>query len=338
MQEFLLIVALVAYILLVIVTSARPKRSQLSDFELQRRVTNGGGVEVDALRQALVADINAWLRITASLLLVLFVLSLVAALGWIIGVLVAMVGVLQYVALAHIAWVHAKSQMVYDKIEPRLLEVGQKYANKVRFLRGVASDEPQQQAKVDSREELVHVIEGCGRVVSEEERKLFKSGLSFGSKTVEDIMTPRSVIDSIAHDEMLGPLVLDDLHKTGHSRFPVINQDIDHVVGILHLRDVVALREKKSVTAGRAMKQPVHYIKNTQTLDHALAAFLKTHHLLFVVVNEYRETVGIISLEDVIETLLGRKIMDEFDAHEDLRKVAERNPRANNLPKQRRDV
>ncbi len=86
------------------------------------------------------------------------------------------------------------------------------------------------------------------------------------------------------------------------------------------------------------MKSPVYYIKDTQTLQHALAAFLKTHHLLFVVVNEYRETVGVITLEDVLEVLLGQKIMDEFDAHEDLRKVAARNPKSNNLPDKHHNV
>ena len=338
MQEFLLLVAITSYIALVIVTSVRPIRSTLSDFELERRVHQGSASKEDELRETYVADISAWLRIMASLLLVIFVLSLVAALGWLVGVLVAVVGVLQYVAIAHLPWAEAQSQKLYLRVESVLLGAAQRHGHKFRFLRGMASSEPRQKARVDSREELLYVIENCGTVLSVEERKLLKSGLSFGATTVEDIMTPRSVIDSIAHDELLGPLVLDDLHKTGHSRFPVIDQDIDHVVGVLHLRDVVALRDKKSVTATEAMKQPVHYIKNTQTLDHALAAFLKTHHLLFVVVNEYRETVGVISLEDVIEALLGRKIMDEFDSHEDLRKVAERNPRANNLPKQRRDV
>ena len=55
-------------------------------------------------------------------------------------------------------------------------------------------------------------------------------------------------------------------------------------------------------------------------------------------VNEYRETVGLLTLEDTLEALLGRKIVDEFDAHEDLRVVAERNPRRNNHPPKQRNV
>ena len=78
------------------------------------------------------------------------------------------------------------------------------------------------------------------------------------------------------------------------------------------------------------MEKKVYYIREDQTLDHALAAFLKTRHHLFVVVNGYRETAGIITLEDVIEALLGRKIVDEFDLHDDLRAVATREAKTNN--------
>jgi hypothetical protein len=60
---------------------------------------------------------------------------------------------------------------------------------------------------------------------------------------------------------------------------------------------------------------------------------------LFIVVNEFRETVGLLSLEDVIEALLGQKIIDEYDVYGDIRKVATANPQKNNLPtKTRRDV
>jgi CBS domain containing-hemolysin-like protein len=132
--------------------------------------------------------------------------------------------------------------------------------------------------------------------------------------------------------------VLDDLHKTGHSRFPVTDGDIDHVIGMLHIQDIFTLDAKRSVTAEKAMEPRVFYIREDQTLDHALVAFLRTHHHLFIVVNEFRETVGILSLEDVIEALLGRKIIDEFDTHEDLRLVAMRNPRGNNHPLKSEDV
>ena len=78
------------------------------------------------------------------------------------------------------------------------------------------------------------------------------------------------------------------------------------------------------------MEKRVFYINQEQTLDRALAAFIKTRHHLFVVVNGYRETAGILTLEDTIEALLGREIVDEFDVHDDLRVVAARSAKGNN--------
>jgi CBS domain containing-hemolysin-like protein len=197
---------------------------------------------------------------------------------------------------------------------------------------------PPQRAQLDSREELLHLVNQSGNLLSSDEKKLIQHGLEFDSKTVEEVMTPRGVIDSISKKELLGPLVLDDLHKTGHSRFPVIDEDIDHVVGMLHIHDLFTLDTKRSTTAEKAMEARVFYIRQDQSLHHALAAFIRTHHHLFIVVNEYRETVGIVSLEDVTEALLGRKIIDEFDTHDDLRQVAMRNPRSNNDSAARQDV
>lgn len=57
-------------------------------------------------------------------------------------------------------------------------------------------------------------------------------------------MTPRNVLETIGKDEVIGPLMLDELHRTGHSRFPVIDGDIDHVIGVLHIKELLTLREK----------------------------------------------------------------------------------------------
>lgn len=76
------------------------------------------------------------------------------------------------------------------------------------------------------------------------------------------------------------------------------------------------------------MDKRVHYIRQDHTLPQALAAFLSTHHHMFIVINEFRETVGILTLEDTLESLIGRRIIDEFDAHDDMRAVAERNARS----------
>ena len=124
---------------------------------------------------------------------------------------------------------------------------------------------------------------------------------------------------------MLGPFVLDRLHKSGHSRFPVIKKDIDHVVGLLYVHDLFSLaKSAEKSTASKLMDSKVFYINENQPLPSALAGFLRVKHHLFIVVNEFEETTGVITIEDVLEALIGRKIVDEFDQYDDLRAVAKR--------------
>ena len=82
---------------------------------------------------------------------------------------------------------------------------------------------------VESREELLEIVKNAGDALSKDEKKLITNSLKFKDMKVADAMIPRTMIDSIGNDEVLGPIVLDGLYKTGHSRFPVIDGDIDHV-------------------------------------------------------------------------------------------------------------
>lgn len=332
-------IALISYSLLIIVTAIEPRRSTMSAFEINRRKKNGDASAADdELREKHYDDVLAWLRILAGLMMVVFILASVSAWGWLLGVGIAVLGVIEYVALARIPFVVRWGQWLYGKAERHLLRCAHRYGRWLGFLRGVAR-QPSAPLPLASQEELLHLVTTADTaVLSSQEKKLIESNVTFAGKTVASNMTPRSMIDTVKEADIIGPLLLDELHRTGHSRFPVVGQDIDHVVGVLHLRDIISRTDKKAPTVATMMKTPVYYIKDTQTLGHALAAFLRVKHHLFVVVNEYRETVGVITLEDVIEAMIGRKIVDEFDAHEDLRVVAARNPRAINTPKDRRDV
>ena len=332
------IIFVVVFALLCLVAGVRPVRSSMSQFELARRQQAGEkAAAVTARREALLDDVISLQRAVIALLLVISVALAVTAFGWLIGILVAVVIALEYGAIARIRPMQSKAQQLYEHYETYILDFIEKFPFVARTLRGVTSDTASD-SRLDSREELEHLVTQSGALLGVDERKLILHSLKFNSRLVSEIMIPKSMIDSIDKKELLGPLVLDDLHKTGHSRFPVIDKDIDHVVGMLHIQDLLTVSAKRSETVEQTMMPRVFYIREDQTLQHALSAFLRTHHHLFVVVNEFRETVGLISLEDVIEALLGRKIVDEFDAHDDLRAVALRNPRGNNHTSIGKDV
>lgn len=338
MSTFLIIVSAVIFISLVLVAGVRPGRSRLSLFELERRAEDGDKQAKKELeREGLIIDVVSLIKIKTAVLLVGFAILAILTFGWAIGVITSILVAILYGPIANVGFINKLSQKLYSAFEPEILKVVKKFSKIFRIVR-LKSDTEVGPSSIDSRQELQNLVENSDGVLTDDEKKLILSGLSFSESLVSSVMTPKSVIDSIKKSEFLGPLTLDELHKTGHSRLPVIDGDIDHVVGILHLQSLLALDIKRSTTAEKAMDPKVYYIREDQTLRHALAAFLKTHHHLFVVVNEYRETVGLLALEDVIEALIGQKIIDEFDAHDDLRAVAASNPGKNNESQKGKDI
>jgi metal transporter CNNM len=175
-----------------------------------------------------------------------------------------------------------------------------------------------------SKEELSKLVEEHSQHVESEitpsEQRIVEQALTLSETKIADVMTPRRVIRGVGAGEVLSPTLLSELHDSGHSRFPVYRQDMDHVVGTLFIKDLVKLRGVKRVE--NAMESEVYFVNEEQSLEHVLHAFLRTKHHLFMVINEFREVVGIITTEDVIEHILGREIVDEFDRYDDMRAVA----------------
>lgn len=328
---------IIIYLVVVVCASIVPLRSRYSAYERTRRQKQGEeNIDKDVQRDATQGDIAGILRVVGALALVIFILLSLTTFGWLYGTVTAVAGVVCYGAIARLLLVHNLSQNLYMRYESQLLDFVVRHQNIFRFFRTVPSDTTIE--RIGSRDELVFTLENLPGILNKEEQRLLVAGLQFGNQRVESVMTPRSVLDVVKDSDTVGPLLLDELHKTGHSRFPVVDGDVDHVVGVLHIQNLLKLQDKKTHHARDVMTTPVYYIKGSQTLSAALAAFLRVRHHLFVVVNEYRETVGILTLEDVIEALIGRKIIDEFDTHDDLRAVAARNPRGNNEPAKHTDV
>ncbi|MBC7581589.1 CBS domain-containing protein [Aeromicrobium sp.] len=152
------------------------------------------------------------------------------------------------------------------------------------------------------------------------EIELLTNALSFGDKVVADVLIPKRVVDVVNVTDAIGPVLTDELHKSGHSRFPVYEDKHDNIVGVLFLKDLI-MNKQTGIVRG-VMKSNLNYVHEDFTLYQTLEAFIKTKHHLFLVVNQFEEFVGIITIEDVIEQMTGKVIMDEFDTYDDLRAVA----------------
>lgn len=335
MTVFLGILTALFFSLLVLVSAIRLRPSGFSQFELERRAKTHPDARRMMQRDTALPDIRALLMFKGTVLLVLTTIFAILTFGWGWGVVVALLLATVFQPLSRVGIIERQARNWYQRFEPNLMQHLPKVTWLARLLRhdsdGVAK-------RFHSREELQHMVLQSGDILTKDEQALIRSALAFNDQTVDSVMTPKSQIVSIKKGEFLGPLVLSELHDAGHSRLPVIHGDIDHVVGILYLRDLLSLDNKRSVTAEKAMDPKVFYIRYDDTLQHALAAFLKTHHHLFIVINDQRETVGLLTIEDVIEALIGRAIVDEDDNHGDLRAVAAGKGERNNLPNGHVDV
>ncbi len=178
---------------------------------------------------------------------------------------------------------------------------------------------------VYSKEELYKIFEehkvSPESDIEDDEVQIVRHALSFGDKQVREVMTPRRMVVSVSSEDDVGPILINELHDSGHSRFPVYNdKKAQNFIGTLYLHDLIGLKASGKVKA--AMRSAVYYVHEEESLDHALKVFLKTNHHLLIVVNTFEEFVGVISIEDVIEQVIGKQIQDEFDQHADLRAVA----------------
>lgn len=154
------------------------------------------------------------------------------------------------------------------------------------------------------------------------ELEIAMHALVFGDRFVRDVMVPRRVVKAIPVDEVVGPVLMSELHKSGFSRFPVYEGEAANIVGTLFLRDLV--KAKAGGQIRKLMHTELLFLHEEQSLLDALQAILKTRRHMFIVVNSFEEYVGIITMEDILEQIVGRPIVDEFDQYDDLRAVAAR--------------
>ena len=156
--------------------------------------------------------------------------------------------------------------------------------------------------------------------ITKNELKIAAGAIEFSDKTVRDVMTPRRMVKMVSANDFIGPVLMNELHDSGHSRFPVYGGKQGNIVGVLYLRDLLEIKDKRKVS--ELMKSQVYYVNEELKLGHVLQAILKTKHHMFVAVDSFEEVVGVITIEDILEQIIGQPIIDEFDKYENLRAVA----------------
>ena len=148
---------------------------------------------------------------------------------------------------------------------------------------------------------------------TKEEQKILQGIVTFGNTETIHVMCPRMDLFALSDDEDITEVVK-KIVKNGHSRIPVYHENIDDIVGILYTKDLLPHLHKKTFQWKKILRSPF-YVPENKKLDDLLKDFQEMKNHLAIVVDEYGGTSGIVTLEDVIEEIVG-DISDEFDDDE----------------------
>ena len=187
------------------------------------------------------------------------------------------------------------------------------YDRFVRRLAGVVNTTPEEQQE-EKQEEFLNGLEQrrTEGVLDEEEQKMIESVLELSDATADEIMTPRTDIVSIEVNSDL-QTVLDTVTGAGHTRIPVYEENIDNIIGLVYAKDLLTEIGKEPTDFKLRDKiRDAYFVPETKPLRELLHAFQNQKLHIAVVLDEYGGTAGIVTLEDILEELVG-EITDEYE-------------------------
>ncbi|MDX1776065.1 MAG: hemolysin family protein [Desulfobulbales bacterium] len=185
---------------------------------------------------------------------------------------------------------------------------------------------PKQEKEAQISIEEIQAVAFLGRMAGEiepQQERVIANILKLQDKTVRQVMTPRTVVFSLSeHISVAEAFEMKD-QWSRHSRVPVYDKGPDDIVGIvLSINVLLSQAEGRESQKLSELMQPVHFVPEAAPLNRILMEFFEQHLHLFVVVDEYGSVTGVISLEDILEEIVGREIIDESDKAGDLREYA----------------
>ncbi len=186
------------------------------------------------------------------------------------------------------------------------------------------SNKLQSENQFFSKEDLSKVLELTESEASQNEKRILSGILQFGDTEAKQIMKPRLDVFALSDEEKFEDII-PKIQQHGYSRIPVYHENMDQIKGILFVKDLLPYLDKKDDFDWRALIKPAFFVPENIKLDDLLKEFQKKRTHLAIVVDEYGGTSGIITLEDVIEEVLGEEITDEHDKESNLFKKLNKN-------------
>ena len=165
-----------------------------------------------------------------------------------------------------------------------------------------------------SADELKLLVERAseGGVLPTSDAEILEGVFEFSEKNAREVMTPRTAIVAIAAEASLDEAV-DAVEEAGFSRYPVYRDTIDDIVGMVHAKDLLkVLARRPAEFALESILRPVHVVPGSREVEEVLADFKRRKEHLAIVLDEYGGTAGMVTMEDLLEEIVG-EILDEYD-------------------------
>ena len=182
------------------------------------------------------------------------------------------------------------------------------------FVRKLGIEPADELASARSGPELGAMVRSSAEAggLDEQTARMIDRSLQFGETTAEEVMTPRSTVNSLDADDTVSDLIALAI-ETGHSRFPVRRGDLDDTVGLVHIKDAFSVdRELRSSTKLGSLAKPISFVPGTLDGDAVLNQVRSAGSQVVLVADEYGGTQGLVTIEDVVEEILG-EVYDEYD-------------------------
>ena len=158
----------------------------------------------------------------------------------------------------------------------------------------------------ESLNEFIEVLQRTPKnILSSEDRARISSIMSFDERKVENLMTPKDKMVFVNAKDILGPLTLDKLYKSGFTNFPVVDNH-DKVKGIIHTEALNALEIKKTDRAEKYMSKEVNYLHLSDSLQFVIKEIERTNSYYFLVLDEKETLAGFFTIQMLLDYLLGK--------------------------------
>ncbi len=190
-------------------------------------------------------------------------------------------------------------------------------------------------APIVSREEMrsLALLAHDEGQIDQAEARVIRNLIALRETAVKQVMTPRTVVFTLRADQTVREVTAGNSLR--FARIPVIGESLDDVKGLVHRHDLLhAVNQGRADLTMAHLARPLHAVPELAKLPVVLETFLRRKEHLFLAVDEYGGTAGVVTLEDILETLLGVEIVDETDVVEDMQKLARQLVRARRVSRE----